>query len=265
MSDSSKKDALKYQALADAVLAAVGGAGIEKVAEKALDSAVAGLNLAAGALILWDDTGAIRVESVVADQDDNRRLLLDLEKNLLTVLRRDHKLNAAYMELGGKNPRSVFSLPIEASGRQLGALIGITVETIKLNDLADEETQKFLRSLAALLTLVPGNEEKEKAIRYEAIDELAVGVNHMINNPLTPLIGNLDLLNKEKENLPESVQRKLTVIEDSANQIREITARLMNAAEAPSIEYINGKKMIDLTAGGEKQDSSDDEEKEDND
>lgn len=249
MSNSADKYALKYRALSDAVLAAVGGASIETVAEKALDSAVVDLNLAAGALILWNDEGEVKAESVVAEEESNRQILLDIENTILASLRRDHKLNAAYLELGGETPRSVFSLPVEVAGKQVGALIGVCTTPGKLDELITDEHHKFLRTLTALLTMIPENEEKAQAIRRSAIDELAVGVNHMINNPLTPLIGNLDLLNKEKDDLPESVQKKLAVIEDSANQIRKITARLMTAAEAPSIEYINGKKMIDLTSG----------------
>ncbi|MDD4052444.1 MAG: histidine kinase dimerization/phospho-acceptor domain-containing protein [candidate division Zixibacteria bacterium] len=254
MENSSHKEELRYRALAEAATAAAAGIGIELAAQKGLAAAVEYINLAAGALILWDESGEVKVKSVEAAHDEDRRILLETEDTLLAMLRKDFKLTAAYMELAGQPARAVFTLPIDVGGKQFGALIGIRLDKVRLHDFDD-----FLRALAAVLALAayPGEagagatpaevESKIKAERDTAIIELAVAINHEINNPLTALLGNLQLLMLKNQNLPEDIVARLKVIEESANQIREVTARLMKAAEAPSVAYTGSMRMIDLS------------------
>ena len=110
MRESDHKDDLKYQALAEAALAAAGGAAIEEVAERGLAAAVAYIELAAGALVLWDDKGTIVTSAVSAERDEDRELLEETQK-LLLMMHRDYRLDSAYMNLGGTTRRSVFFLP----------------------------------------------------------------------------------------------------------------------------------------------------------
>ncbi len=258
--------------MAEAAIAAVSGKSVELVAQKALVSAAEYIGLTAGALILWDEQGEIKVKSVTAGNDNDRQVLLETESSLLSMLRQDFKLNAAYMELGGEPVRSVFSLPIETGGRQFGALIGIKLDKAQLHDY-----DHFLRALAAVLALasspvIAGGEispqeleSKVKSEREAAIVEMAVAINHEINNPLTALLGNLQLLMLKNQNLPEDIQSRLKIIEESANQIREVTGRLMKAADAPTVDYTGTMKMIDLSGKSRKDrdDLEEDEEKKD--
>ena len=256
MSGSSHKEELRYRALADAATAAAAGVAIELVAQKGLTSAVEYIELAAGALILWDTQGEVTVQAVTAANDRDRQALLEMEANLLSMLRRDFRLKAAYMELDGEPSRTIFSLPIETGGKQFGALVGVKTESARLHDYDD-----FLRALAAVLALASSpakgaagdidTDRRIKAERDTAVVELAVAINHEINNPLTALLGNLQLLMLKNQNLPEDINARLKVIEDSANQIRDVTARLMKAAEAPSVVYTGKMRMIDLSGKGE--------------
>ncbi len=261
MDSSSHREELRYRALAEAATAAAAGISIELAAQKGLAAAVEYIDLSAGALILWDEAGEIKVKSIEAVHDEDRRILLETEETLLTMLRKNFKLTAAYMELAGEPARAVFTLPIEVGGRQYGALIGVKLDKVRLHDYDD-----FLRALAAVLALAayPGEagagatptevESKIKAERDTAIVELAVAINHEINNPLTALLGNLQLLMLKNQNLPEDIIGRLKVIEESANQIREVTARLMKAAEAPSVTYTGSMRMIDLSGRKEASD-----------
>jgi signal transduction histidine kinase len=253
MIDPSHKDELKFQALAETALAATAGQSIEITAGKGLEAAVRYIGLAAGALILWDDKGEIKAKAVIANREEDKMVLLETENNLLAMLRQNFRLNYAYMELGGDPVNSLFTLPIELLNRQFGALIGLRRDKVRLHDF-----DEFLRALAAVMALAgapdtaPGvsmNEidKKVRSERNSAIVELAVAVNHEINNPLTALIGNLQLLRLKNQNLPEDVIQKLNIIEESASQISKVTARLMTAAEAPSVEYTGGMKMLDLS------------------
>lgn len=256
MSGSSHKEELRYRALADAATAAAAGVAIELVAQKGLASAVEYIGLAAGALILWDTQGEITVKAVTAANESDRQALLEMETNLLAMLRRNFHLRAAYMELDGEPTRTIFSLPIETGGKQFGALVGVKAESARLHEYDD-----FLRALAAVLALAssPGgaasgggdSERRIKAERDTAVVELAVAINHEINNPLTALLGNLQLLMLKNQNLPEDIIARLKVIEESANQIRDVTGRLMKAAEAPSVVYTGKMRMIDLSGKDE--------------
>jgi len=253
MTDSFHKEELKYQALAEIALAAAGDVSLELVAQKGLAKAVEYIDLAAGALILWNEKGEVTAKSVSAERDEDRQILLETESSLLAMLRRDFQLKAAYLELGDDPVRSLFSLPIKMAGRQFGTLIGIKEGEVRLHDY-----DEFLRALAAALTLASlpaerqagaGDEkiqQKVKAERDAAIIELSIAINHEINNPLTALIGNIQLLVLKNQNLPEDIKARLKVIEESANQIKEVTARLMKAADAPSVEYTGKMRMIDI-------------------
>jgi len=64
-------------------------------------------------------------------------------------------------------------------------------------------------------------ESLEKA-RLEAITESMATINHQINNPLTPLIGNIQLIRRDKEKLSKDHVKKLDIIESNAKRISEI-------------------------------------------
>jgi PAS domain S-box-containing protein len=61
--------------------------------------------------------------------------------------------------------------------------------------------------------------------RLTSIGEMAAGIAHEINNPLSPIIGFADLL--LKENLPEAVKADLQIIRDCANRAVDVTKGLL--------------------------------------
>jgi PAS domain S-box-containing protein len=61
--------------------------------------------------------------------------------------------------------------------------------------------------------------------RLSSIGEMAAGIAHEINNPLSPIVGFADLL--LKEDLTEAVKADLRVIRDCAQQAADITKRLL--------------------------------------
>ncbi len=85
-----------------------------------------------------------------------------------------------------------------------------------------------------------------KSERVAAISETAVTVNHEINNPLTAILGNTQLLLMARDTLPKDAIVKLQTIEKSAMQIRETTAKLMSIIEPVKSSYASGLDMIDI-------------------
>jgi hypothetical protein len=92
-----------------------------------------------------------------------------------------------------------------------------------------------------------------KSERAAAITETAVTVNHEINNPLTAILGNTQLLLMAQEDLPKETVAKLKAIEKSAVQIRETTGKLMSIVEPVKIPYASGLDMIDIESSKKKE------------
>jgi hypothetical protein len=85
-----------------------------------------------------------------------------------------------------------------------------------------------------------------KSERAAAITETAVTVNHEINNPLTAILGNTQLMLMSKDKLPADIVAKLETIERSAVKIRETTSQLMSIIEPVTSPYASGLEMIDI-------------------
>ena len=64
--------------------------------------------------------------------------------------------------------------------------------------------------------------------RLASVGELAAGIAHEINNPLTGVIGYAELL--QQEDLPEHVQKDLKTINDGAQRVASIVKRLLTFA-----------------------------------
>jgi hypothetical protein len=85
-----------------------------------------------------------------------------------------------------------------------------------------------------------------KSERAAAITETTVTINHEINNPLTAILGNTQLMLMSRDKLPADIVAKLETIERSAIKIRETTAKLMSIIEPVTRPYASGLQMIDI-------------------
>ena len=85
-----------------------------------------------------------------------------------------------------------------------------------------------------------------KSERAAAITETTVTINHEINNPLTAILGNTQLMLMSREKLPPDVVVKLETIERSAIKIRETTTKLMSIIDPVTTAYASGLEMIDI-------------------
>lgn len=83
--------------------------------------------------------------------------------------------------------------------------------------------------------------------RLAAVGEVAVTVNHEINNPLTVIIGNAELLLKDLADSDKKVRKKVEHIVAESKRIAQITRSLRKIDKPASEDYLpGGAKMLRL-------------------
>jgi len=83
--------------------------------------------------------------------------------------------------------------------------------------------------------------------RLAAVGEVAVTVNHEINNPLTVIIGNAELLLKDLADSDRKVKKKVEHIVAESKRIAQITRALRRIDKPVTEDYLpGGAKMISL-------------------
>jgi PAS domain S-box-containing protein len=90
--------------------------------------------------------------------------------------------------------------------------------------------------------------DKNESDRVTAVVETAVAVNHAINNPLVPILGNAQFLLQDERLTDEDIRRRLRVIVKNALRIRDITQKLANIQHPVTKEYLKGTRMLDIEA-----------------
>lgn len=84
--------------------------------------------------------------------------------------------------------------------------------------------------------------------RLATVVETAIAVNHAINNPLVPILGNAQFLLQDDRITSDDIRRRLRVIVKNALRIRDITQKLASITHPVSKEYLQGTKMLDIDA-----------------
>ena len=243
----------RFEILRHLAVASSSGEDITRTSQQALRQSVELIDLSAAALFLWDDEFRTTVTVNHSRTDTARKRLDSLEKELFDGLRRNEDLISAYMSFGGEIPYHSFTLPLRYGPKIFGAVIGLQEGTRTV--ITEDE---FLEALSALLALnfAAGGIGREIATTKEALDkerlsaivETAVAVNHEVNNPLTAILGNVQLLLLKRNDLDQDLVARLKTIETSALKIKDVTQRLMRINSPRSVEYSEGTKMLDLSS-----------------
>lgn len=119
--------------------------------------------------------------------------------------------------------------------------------------LAAENVLSYVEIRRAVQALSLSQSEEIKKERLAAIIETAIAVSHEVNNPLTAVIGNAQLVRLRTKGLPPDVEEKLKIIEEAAGRIQEVTAALMRITEPATLEYTPGIKMLDIFGSAKKE------------
>jgi signal transduction histidine kinase len=101
------------------------------------------------------------------------------------------------------------------------------------------EAQQTLRDMQSKLIA----QEKLKAVV-----DLAASVNHEVNNPLSIIVGNAQIIDLESSDLPQRFNQRIKAIVDAAKRISLITHKLLKINKLVSENYLNnqGGTMLNL-------------------
>jgi len=240
----------KYNSLRKILTAPENPAEAVEQLRDALEAASNALGIESAAVALLDPKGKPILELRSGDIKLGE-VLRELEKRMIESLRSQFGLHNLYSTLNHDGEKSVFSYMIKQGDKSLGAVSGICNGS---RNIALEE--EFIEVVAEALKKVYGQATQLGAARLEAMRETTATLNHEINNPLTAVLGNVQLLLMRSDELPEDIIRRLQSIEEGSLRIRDVLSRMLKLQEAKSTTYVDDTTMIDL------QDSSDSEETE---
>lgn len=82
--------------------------------------------------------------------------------------------------------------------------------------------------------------------RMAAIGQFALAVRHEVNNALTAIVTESQLLASDGSSLTEDQKASARSINDAAMRIADNVRKLTNLADAPVVTYLGDLKMLDL-------------------
>lgn len=237
---SENRDHLKYQSLRKILTAPQEPQAAQAILREALVAAVDALGIAAASIVIIKKDGMPLLD-VREGEPQFQALLSSLEERMLASLRAEFGLENIYSTLNHQGEKSLFSYMIKTGHETLGAVSGICEGS---RNIALEE--EFIEVVATALRYLFGQAGSIDLARLEAVKETTITLNHEINNPLTAVLGNVQLLLMKGKELPEDVRARLQMIEQSSLRIRDAVSKLLKIKEARSTTYLDDTRMIDL-------------------
>jgi PAS domain S-box-containing protein len=133
--------------------------------------------------------------------------------------------------------------------RKDSRLIWVSVAVSAIHDGAGTPIY-FITQLQDITAQRQAEQRSLQAERLGGIAETTVAVAHEMNNVLTALTMNAELLAHDAS--PEEIPALAAEVLAASNRIAAIVKRLRNVADLKSVDYLGDKKMLDLSSGPHK-------------
>lgn len=123
--------------------------------------------------------------------------------------------------------------------------IAISIERAMHQQELEQNNRSLLKAQKELKEAQAKQIDQEK---LKAVAELAASVNHEVNNPLSVIVGNAQIIELESSELPDKIAVRVKAIVDSARRISLITHKLSKIDRLVSQNYIKGtnSRMLNI-------------------
>jgi two-component system, sensor histidine kinase and response regulator len=121
--------------------------------------------------------------------------------------------------------------------------------------------EEVLARVNSLLTIRRLQKQLLRTEKRATVGEMMITINHEINNPLSAVLGNTELLMMELTDVSDRARRKLETIYAEAMRIRDILKRINNLRVVESTRYLDDLSMINLEKSEEAGDQVDNSQK----
>jgi DNA-binding response OmpR family regulator len=148
----------------------------------------------------------------------------------------------------------VFVLMVTGRDATTGLLDALTagVDDFMSKPVAPTDLEARLRIAERRIEQTVARRAAEAALvrseRLASIGEVALALQHEINNPLTSLLMNAQLLGADSE-ASEGIRMQAQVIAGEVRRIADVVRRLRELQEPQTVEYLNGARMTNLGTG----------------
>jgi K+-sensing histidine kinase KdpD len=227
---------------------------IDSILQEALDTSLEIVKLVCASIVLWDEKSKEIKNEVASGSMDKHNVLREFDQQAIRLMRNKFSAESIYVTFDMDGPHSIFSYPIRAEKKIVGAITGVCEGH---RNLSQEE--EFLEALSNQLGLAVAKasgweskitteiqENQIKSERLKAMIETAVTINHEVNTPLSVVLGYAQLLLSRKEELAQDTIDKLKKIEQGALRIKEVTHKLTKMIEPVIVKYAGSVRMVDL-------------------
>ncbi len=141
----------------------------------------------------------------------------------LAVMNDGQLVKGVSRQTDSRGEEKVFSIEVAPLKNAKGDLVGA------VRTCADITVQTRMEELTREAGLV--------IARLELVKQVSVTLHHEINNALAVLMGNLELINRYRESLPEDVLEMLGGIQEQSELIREFVIRFHKIKEIKTVDY----------------------------
>ncbi len=127
-----------------------------------------------------------------------------------------------------------------------GRLVWISLAVSVIHDAADNPIY-FIGQIQDITAQREAEEQSLEAQRVAGVAEAATAVAHELNNVLTVLLMNAELLAQDAT--PDEIPGITSEILSASRRIAATVQRLRNVAELKSVDYLGERRMLDLSVG----------------